>query len=390
MVQRIFGEKMSNIPGISVDQYSQLDIEKFSHVLDDPNECYKFYWLEAIIQLLSKNNLIIPFDDIFDQMIANAWYTVTTFHLKLGPRRDINKPSNAIEKAVYSLNNAVELPQNATRMEVLDAIEKYRKAVMPYEKVLAINVPYRLLSSFITVTGNSKDWYKPDRMIDHFHTANNKQPLPYIIENTENGEKQIVIHPNWADLLRKEAPILLGWIQYQKVLFLQNRNPNVPGIVYKLVPEDVKERKLGKVTKLWNALTEQEEVRDIYCGKILSKGNYDIDHFVPWSYIANDELWNLLPMDSSLNSSKSNKLPDWQKYSEMFFERQYFMYTQIHEKDSIRDLFNKCIKDNLNAQWALDELYLPENSEEMFKNILSANLKPIYDSARLQGFRIWM
>lgn len=31
---------------------------------------------------------------------------------------------------------------------------------------------------------------------------------------------------------------ILGWIQYEKVKWLQNSNPEVPGFIYKLTPMD--------------------------------------------------------------------------------------------------------------------------------------------------------
>ena len=33
----------------------------------------------------------------------------------------------------------------------------------------------------------------------------------------------------------------------------------------------------------------------------VSKKQYDVDHFVPWSFVMNDELWNLMPMNFSEN-----------------------------------------------------------------------------------------
>ena len=33
-----------------------------------------------------------------------------------------------------------------------------------------------------------------------------------------------------------------------------------------------------------------------------------------WSFVSHDLLWNLMPTDSSINSSKSNKLPDLNLY----------------------------------------------------------------------------
>ena len=34
--------------------YNNLDIEGFLRMMKDPSFCYKFYWLEAIVQLISE------------------------------------------------------------------------------------------------------------------------------------------------------------------------------------------------------------------------------------------------------------------------------------------------------------------------------------------------
>ena len=34
-----------------------------------------------------------------------------------------------------------------------------------------------------------------------------------------------------------------------------------------------------------------------------------IDHFVPWSFVVHNQLWNLIPTSAPVNSSKSDKLP---------------------------------------------------------------------------------
>lgn len=45
----------------------------------------------------------------------------------------------------------------------------------------------------------------------------------------------------------------------------------------------------------------------------------------------NDELWNLMPMDASLNSSKSNRLPKWNPFFQNFAKNQYLMYQMIYD-----------------------------------------------------------
>lgn len=52
----------------------------------------------------------------------------------------------------------------------------------------------------------------------------------------------------------------------------------------------------------------------IYTKKLLMPKEYDLDHFIPWSFVVHDQIWNLLPADSSISSSKSNKLPDLDIY----------------------------------------------------------------------------
>lgn len=38
---------------IEGDYYNHLDIEGFSLMMKNPSYCYKFYWLEAIVNLLT-------------------------------------------------------------------------------------------------------------------------------------------------------------------------------------------------------------------------------------------------------------------------------------------------------------------------------------------------
>ena len=87
----------------------------------------------------------------------------------------------------------------------------------------------------------------------------------------------------------------------------------------------------------------------------------------------NDELWNLMPMDSSLNSSKSNKLPKWDPFFIKFAENQYLLYSMIHEKEEVHKLFESCLRDNLHSIWAGQELYRKGNSREEFFGILEKN-----------------
>ena len=75
---------------------NDLDTGKFARMLDDPSQCYKFYWLEAILNLLPTEEGDISFEQIIDEMICDAWYSVTRYKLHLGPTIR-GKCENALE-----------------------------------------------------------------------------------------------------------------------------------------------------------------------------------------------------------------------------------------------------------------------------------------------------
>ena len=94
-------------------------------------------------------------------------------------------------------------------------------------------------------------------------------------------------------------------------------------------------------------------------------------------------------MERRLNSSKSNRLPEWDLYFGNLAALQYKMYETVFSHEQIQKAFEKCRRDNLNAMWAVENLYIPGNTEEQFTNILEHNLRSVYDAAKLQGYGLW-
>ena len=368
---------------------NDLNIDSFIHMLDDTAECYKFYWLDALLKLFSLGKTEIVFDDLINQMIADAWYSVVEYHLHLGPKNASGKIMNSLERAVIKLSQLTNIPNDADRDTIILAVKENDRELHGEKDQLTKNVPYRMLSPFMhEVKGNDRIWDQKKRLIAYIEQLNKKECIPYQITDGAGLKKHVVINEEWQDFFMDNFVTISGWIEVKKVRYLQGRNPGVPGIIYKLVPENNKQRKLRYVRNLWNTIIETKPVYDIYSEKLLGLNDFDIDHFVPWSFVANDELWNLLPMDSSLNSSKSNNLPQW-KYFELFAKNQYMMYESAKSSEKIMDKFKKCQRDNLVMPWSMEELYIAENDREAFIKVLEEKLHPVYDSARIQGYEIW-
>lgn len=370
--------------------YNRLDIEGFSQMMKDPSYCYKFYWLEAIVNLISADVTETTFDEIIDEMIANAWYSVREFHIHLSGMQSDGNVRDGLERAIIYLSELSQLPANASKVEIKNEIKKYNTDLKKNKEQLTNMVPYRALSGFFRKSEEQADWGSIVRLTSYIqHIDQSITPLPYTLGTGSKLKKEVYFNTSWIRMIQDNTVSILGWIQYEKVKWLQNNNPEVPGLVYKLAPMDEKMRKLNKVRKLWEGILESGEVRDVFTDQPVVPKQYDVDHFIPWSFVMNDELWNLMPMDSSLNSSKSNKLPKWNPFFNRFAANQYMLYETIHQKDGIYRLFEACYKDNLHSIWAGQELYRKGNSREEFYNILLKNMRPVYDSARRQGYEIW-
>ena len=81
---------------IYLPQSEKLNIGYLSHAFDNKSECYKLFWFQAIIRKVAAGQTEITFDELVDDMIADAWYMVTEYHLNLGPRDNLEAAVNYI------------------------------------------------------------------------------------------------------------------------------------------------------------------------------------------------------------------------------------------------------------------------------------------------------
>lgn len=308
----------------------------FTHLLStelmkNPSYCYKFYWLEAIVDLISRGITETTFDELINEMIANAWYSVREFHIHLSGVQADGLVRDGLERAVLQLAELSNLPANTSRVEIMNAIGEYDAELRQAKEQLTNMVPYRALAGFFSKSSEKADWGSVRRLTEYIRRINQTVVvLPYTLGESSRLKKEVYFHPEWIKMIQDNTVSILGWIQYEKVRWLQNNNPEVPGLVYKLAP-----------------------------------------------------------MGASVNSSKSNRLPQWDPFFVMFAENQYLMYRLIHERPGLHRRFEACYRDNLHSIWAMRELYREGNSRDRFCGILQENMKPVYDSARRQGYEVW-
>jgi hypothetical protein len=188
---------------------------------------------------------------------------------------------------------------------------------------LANFVPYRFLRPFFAQTlRGAKDWEVNRHIETLAESAFHGSQTPCLYRFVDTAQPGIEIHPDWFEYLGQHLTILTGFCLWQLVNYLQKNNPNVPNIAWKLFEPQA--RDLRQARTFWNiVLAQAGQLTCIDSGQPLQKGDFSLDHFLPWRFVAHDLLWNLLPTPKPVNSSKSDNLPDAALYFDPFADIQY-------------------------------------------------------------------
>jgi hypothetical protein len=357
----------------------RVSINSLSRIFSDMSESYKIFWFSGIMDIIKAGKESSTFGKIIDHMIIDAWYMVSEYRLNLGP-------ADTLEKLVIYAQGISNLKSSATPHEIQTFLDQCDDTeFLRYKATLCLNVPYRLQAPFMSDLRGSS-WNRTSNVIER---VNGDPALIYHFGAGVGLEREIRIQPEWQAYLSVNQAIVSGWIELNLIQYLQKRNPSVPGISNKIFPPS--ERKLEKAKKFWKSVIEYEPIRNIYAsdGSKLTPSDISLDHFIPWSYVAHDELWNLVPTTKSLNSSKSDDLPNWDIYFPRLCEIEYASYTAIWLSETIHDLFDKCSREHVNSNEAKMKLYQRGISEHQFSESLQELIFPTYTAARNMGFPEW-
>jgi len=318
-------------------------------------------------------------------MIADAWYMVTEYHLRLGP---IGITDN-LEEVVKYIHEKYGFVSSEKREKILDFLHKADdKKIVKYKSDLTLNVPYRLQVPFYDeITIERSMWNGSKKNLTD--EINRQHRLMYYFTSISGLKTIIEVDDIWAEYLTKHKEILKGWTQLKLIRYLQNKNPSVPGIADKI--EAPVARDIDRVRKYWKLIIQIEpSLKDIYGEVVLADENISVDHFVPWQYVAHDELWNLHPTTKSINSSKSNSLPSWALYFDALGEIEYKAYEIKSKNEMVAHEFQKIAPYHLNNIEIRNQLYADGLDRALFKQRLEHVIKPVYESAHIQGFKEWV
>ena len=353
----------------------QLDIATLSGLFKHTTNSYKYLFFLSLLTLLKDRHFQvkngIELGDIEIEMVVTAWYPRVFFRLSFGTQDQIASALKSIE----CIKDEREYLSSTGR-------GKLRKYLSQNSRLsdfkLTRFVPYRILRPFFSSETRGIPDQRVNRKISSLAVEFFEERRP--IFRFDDSEKRIILHRDWIEYLKLHQVIIEGWALWHWADYMQRRNPGIPAVTRKLLVPD-RRAPLYAQRSFWDAAINETSIRCIYSGKKL-RHDYELDHFLPWRFVAHDQLWNLIPTDSVANSSKSDQIP-----SECYIDQ--LAETQRAALSIARDgLTNQ--KWNKVVEPYVTDLYVTPEETLDFEELRIAyhkTLKPLMSIAEQQGFQ---
>lgn len=343
----------------------KIENKVIAQVFTSTSATYKFYWFIALIDLLLKHKSPkINLWEIIITMVSEAWYPIHYFKLSFGK-------SDSFYNQIIEIQKQLNIPIDANKDTISKILLKNIDSsnVKTLLNVFTLNVPYRFLSPWIKYSNDKQVTLASQQFQNDCLYAINKDCIE--------------INPSWEQYLIENYAILKDFAYWNLNTFLQKRNPNVPNLSSKLLKPEMRES-LAKQRRYWNDYIETcGGMPCIYTGKMLYKGGFHLDHFMPWSFVTHNLIWNLLPADASINISKSNHLPQLDIFLQPFARMQQSALKTIYQNNPN----NSILEDYLTIGDSISELI--HSPEEEFYKICRKTFSPMTQIAENMGFRYW-
>ncbi len=356
----------------------ELDIGALSRAFGQVTNSYKLLFFQALMAVLPRQTgekeLAIDLERIGVEMLALAWYPHVYFRLSFGLQDQVGQVLDALEFDVgpHAVAGNAETQQRLRRA----IAEQWDRIGGP--KLLRY-VPFRLLTPFFEdrlrgIPDGRRNSRIAELSQSEFET---RKPLYRL----RADQPWLDLHPQWHRYLSRNAAIVEGWARWHWARYLQARNPNVPAIPEKLTPPATRNT-LNAPRAYWRQVLEMERFACIYSGELLQPDDFELDHFVPWSFICHDRPWNLVPVVPGVNAAKSNWLPD-EHYIPPFIETQHRGLSIWHETVTAHTWQRATEPYLVDLRLSHDTLLERKALTEAYGNVL----QPLFQLAKQIGFR---
>lgn len=370
---------------------NEVNVAALSRLFAETTNSYKYLFFISFLDILRRRQFDvlspISFYEIIVEMLANAWYPHTYFRLSFGTQDKLTQKLDSLDLEIgepilkFTDTDKRLLRKTIASQNLKDVVSELKRYV-PFRLIIPfIETELENFKQGIRGRSNEADIVVPRIADQYFDSC---KPL-YRFNSTEYKQcNSLSVHSEWATYIERNYRIIRSWVSWEWLEYMQKRNPSTPAITNKLFAPR-KRDSLSKQAQYWKLVLQHEPLRCIYTDEALDTSRFSLDHYLPWSFVAHDQLWNLIPTFPEINSSKSNDLA-----SDSLFEKFVdFQHTglQVSRQHMTEDTWEKRIesfKIDLgigNTQALLD-----------LSNLRSAYARvvpPLISLATSQGFRFW-
>ncbi|MCY4490536.1 MAG: HNH endonuclease [Thaumarchaeota archaeon] len=302
-------------------EYSDSEFRsRFIEILRDKmgkNNTYKFALARFLLEhSRDSTSVIVTYQNIADCFFKYYWLQECKSRLRQGPKNQNPKIITIIRK---------EFPNKTYPLKFDDMCIKYHEKVERCRKQIAAVCRKDVIHRFQSVNGLEEKMFY-DYFAKHHHTSGNATTDPHggILLNVNAME---FLKENFAPLYKST---ILEWIR-----FIERRNLGVPNLVKKI--EGIVDGPRNQA-KYRNVLTPFEP-DCFYCGYRLDSKKTHVDHVLPFDYIADTNLWNLVLACQKCNCEKLGHLPP-EYYIDKLINRNHMHKNDIRGLEKSLDTLN--------------------------------------------------
>lgn len=322
-------------------------------VFNDTTNSYKLIWFLGLLSLIRRSaTCSFRLADIFAEATVFAWNPVCLYRLSLGKQ-------DKLQDVIVSIQRASGLTPNA-RPEVIRDFIRSSDAAQASLDYLRRFVPTRFLAPWFAdrLRGMRDDKKKKTIEILAAESQTTPSACPYWLDG-RGDDPPIRLNDSWRAFFTENMAVIQAFAEHHFALYLQARNPNVPGVLNKLHAPT--ERQLTTARHFWRFVQHElaitgraPQFKDIYTERQL-EDHYAIDHFLPWRFVVHDLLWNLVPVEQLTNSKKGDVLPDLTVYLPRLAKLHFCAIEIAKNRPKLLEDYTDCFKADTDDLLALGE-----------------------------------
>lgn len=270
---------------------------------------YKFVLMKALLESITDISKIdrIEFKQITKYVVSIYWNLVVRHDLK---QINSNKSKSRIEEILLNYQKENNIPNNWSFGKLAENQQgELVQIVLPQYKRYVFGSFYGAFDGTIYSFNKKEEWIQLVK--------------PYV------------------DFFLRYKTILMDLTNYHMKIFLAkyNSEESIDNLLNKIQFLSVRE----SLKEFQDILISTGVKECFYCKKKLKR--IHVDHFIPWSYIQNDVLWNFVLTCPSCNSSKNNKIAHPRYLDDLINRNNLIVHEKMesYEIDKLRNMYEYAI-----------------------------------------------